>query len=259
MSRPTGSDRWREAQDYERSYWLHRAEQISSGETGTLKWYQWRADRLVEWLGAVGPQVSSSPPGRVLEIGCGPVGIVSFLASERRVGIDPLERFYHERSTLVQPRNEGATYVCGAGERLPFPASSFDLLVIDNCIDHVRDPDAVLREAGRVLKGGGTLYVSVNCRTAFGFVVHRLLSKLIVDAGHPHTYTESRARRQVGRYFEVVDTRSEDAFDPFREDLLSRVPRRVLKALLGVSEHLFELLAVRGEPERAGRTPQQAW
>jgi ubiquinone/menaquinone biosynthesis C-methylase UbiE len=46
------------------------------------------------------------------------------------------------------------------GERLPFRDSTFDLVVMDQVIEHVAEQKQVLDEALRVLKSGGALYIA---------------------------------------------------------------------------------------------------
>jgi SAM-dependent methyltransferase len=47
--------------------------------------------------------------------------------------------------------------VCGAGEYLPFPANTFDLILSHEVIEHVQDDHLVIREIVRTLKPGGRL------------------------------------------------------------------------------------------------------
>src|SRR5438034_115119 len=122
-----------------------------------------------------------------------PVGFVGFFPAAERVAIAPLESYYAANPTLTALRSPSVEYRGGSVEALPFESGRFDLTIIENCIDHVRDVSAGMREIKRVLSRTGALYLTVNCRTAWGFVVHRALSRLRVDAGHPHTFTPRRA------------------------------------------------------------------
>jgi SAM-dependent methyltransferase len=181
---------------------------------------------------------------RVLEIGGGPVGIAGFLPAAERLLIDPLESFYAGHPELPKLRNPAAVYCEGAGEALPARSGRYDLVISENCLDHVRDVDGVLHEVRRVLAPGGTLYLTVNCRILPGYIVHRCLSALRLDPGHPFTFTAASAERRLRAHALVPFLRERDSFlQAWRADLGSRQPVPMLKAVLGVSEFLTTLLA----------------
>jgi SAM-dependent methyltransferase len=186
-------ERWQQAQQYEQSFWNQLGEDIQSGTRDQLSWYKWRAEQLELRLRETSAKL---PPNcRVLEIGSGPIGIVNFLTWGHRYAIDPLEHFYKTRPSLVAVRKSGVTYLDGTGERLPFDPASFDLVIIDNCIDHTSAPAIVLQEISRVLKSSGYLYLSVNVHTRWGALLHECLAGLRIDRGHPHTFTSATLRR----------------------------------------------------------------
>lgn len=86
--------------------------------------------------------------GFVLDIGCGPQPVPSYLMPypvERIVGIDPISK----------QADHPFRFVSGVGEYLPFADASFDVLVSGTTLDHYYLLDQGLREAARVLVPGG--------------------------------------------------------------------------------------------------------
>jgi ubiquinone/menaquinone biosynthesis C-methylase UbiE len=69
------------------------------------------------------------------------------------------ETFARAKSEGVQVRVEE-----GVAEKLPFPDDSFDFANVSEVIEHVQDPDMMLKELHRVLVRGGMAYLSVPNR-----------------------------------------------------------------------------------------------
>lgn len=238
------SSRWQEAQRYEAGYWKKVAQRLAQDESRQLDWYGWRAERLRRLLREVGLDHLTDGEARVLEIGSGPVGVTAFYPGKRRVALDPLEGFYRSDPLLTELRDPEVEYREGVGEDLPFDDASFSLIIIENCIDHVSDVDAVMAEIARVVRDQGALFLTVNCRTSWGYWVHRLLSRLRIDPGHPHTFTANRIQELVRRYgFELLHFDVDSFWDAWWEDLRGAGPKDWLKAVLGVSHFTAHLVA----------------
>jgi SAM-dependent methyltransferase len=236
--------RWTAAQHYERNFWADASSQIAHGAGTQFDWYRWRADQLVQRLRALGFGHHANGNATVLEVGSGPVGIVSYFPGRVRVAVDPLNSFYGTDPVLSATRSPGVDYRTGLGEDIPCSTGTCDLVIIENCIDHVQDIHGVGRELNRVLRPGGLLYLNVNCRTAAGYYVHRAMSRLRIDTGHPHTFTPSRALAFVRDHgFEPLGFESASAWTAHLEDLLAPGLRPRLKALSGVSEYVFKVYA----------------
>jgi ubiquinone/menaquinone biosynthesis C-methylase UbiE len=103
--------------------------------------------------------------GRVLDVGS---GVGTFVLGCRRrgiraFGVEP-DRIGQgsELSSLriARKRTAEPVFVAGTGEELPFADESFDLVTMNQVIEHVRDQTTCLREAVRVLKPGGAVYVA---------------------------------------------------------------------------------------------------
>jgi len=246
--------RWQTAQQYERGYWESVATRIASGAASQLDWYRWRADQLVARLRQLGLTSLTDGEARVVEIGCGPIGVVGFFPAAERTAVDPLEDFYGADDTLTALRSPRVRYLPGMGEQLPCESASCDLAIMENCIDHVHDVRAVMREIARVLDDGATLYLTVNCRTRWGFLMHRLHSRARVDRGHPYTFTPQRIERLVRETgFQVLAVDVGSFADERRKDLASTDRRAQIKGVLGISEFVVSVVARRNARSSAGQ------
>lgn len=58
--------------------------------------------------------------------------------------------------------------VVADGKNLPFKDNSFDLVLIESVLEHVDEPERVIKESYRVLKSKGRIYISIP----FVFVFH---------------------------------------------------------------------------------------
>lgn len=239
-------ERWETAQDYERGFWSRVAAKIRRGATDNLEFYEWRSEDLVRRLKSLNRPDLAQWCTRSLEIGSGPIGVSSFFPASRRFAVDPLEDFYRQDPALTELREADVKYLPASGERLPFDDDQFNLVIIENCIDHTSSPDDVMSEIHRVLVPEGLVYLTVNCRSLWGYPIHKILSRLRIDAGHPHTYTPSRVRRELmeKQRFRTVQFEEGSFFEAWKEDLTADSIKQKLKGILGVSEFLVTVLAV---------------
>lgn len=103
-----------------------------------------------------------SPRGvRMLDVGCGDAGvIIAFAEAGAEVsGIEPYERSVERGRVRAEEHGVRADIRAGFGEALPFPDASFDLVTLDNVLEHVQDREKTLAEIRRVLRPDGILYL----------------------------------------------------------------------------------------------------
>ena len=228
--------RWRKAQKYEQSYWKKTAEKIVTGSAGQLEWYKWKFTEMEKRLL---PHIDKEryDSYNILEIGCGPNGINNYINRGNRYGLDPLEKFYRSNETLTKLRDPRVQYLEGAGERIPFEEDFYDLVISDNVLDHVYDTHVVMNEVFRVLKPGGFLYLIVNLRTRFGTNIHKILSKLMIDKGHPHSYDVLTIRKLIGRFqLSLLSEWISDSREARSRDIRSPSVKEKIKGYTGLSE-----------------------
>ncbi len=128
--------------------------------------YVWRAGqerRLQMVLQAAGGRAT----GRLLENGCGVGMYVEHLTP--RIGQVVGLEYDHARAAEAGARS--AHIVNGAGEGLPFPNASFDMILSHEVLEHVQDDRQAVQEMVRVLKPGGRIALFVPNR-GYPFETH---------------------------------------------------------------------------------------
>jgi len=94
-----------------------------------------------------------SPSGSVLDIGCGSLELPGYLEFENKAvydihGLDPIDDFKFE-----------GTRVVGCSEFMPYADDRFDAVVFGTSLDHTCSMKDSLKEACRVLKKGGKMFI----------------------------------------------------------------------------------------------------
>ena len=233
------SKRWNIAQSYEQGYWKRIADRIASDAGNQLTWYEWKASQFEQKLSIVANKVNKKNC-RILEIGSGPIGIVTYLEWGERYALDPLGDFYGAHPELVALRNKNVHYLTGKGEEISFPDKYFSVVIIDNVLDHVSEPFTVLKEIRRVLANDGVLYIELNIHTFWGYLLHTLLAKLKIDKGHPYSFTSSKIRQCLNEYgFGVMKEFINDYYEASKADRESDSVKSKLKGYSGLSEFIY--------------------
>lgn len=128
--------------------------------------YVWRAGqerRLAMILEAAGDRIK----GRVLENGCG-VGMYIEHLTPYAGSISGLE---YDFERCVDAHQRCPRIVCAAGEGLPFPDESFDIILSHEVLEHVQDDRNAVGELVRVLRPGGKAIIFVPNR-GYPFETH---------------------------------------------------------------------------------------
>jgi len=207
----TNLNRWQKAQNYEKNWWKDRHQTIN------LNYLKRFADDLInDLMGKY--QITENT--NILEIGAGPAGILTHLPGKLRVAIDPLNDFYSSIEHYNQYRDKNIEYINAKGESLPYSDSLFDLVIIDNVLDHCEVPEKVVSEIHRVLKPDGIIYFKQNVYHSLGKVIRNILEQFEFDKGHPHNYTQDDIFNLFNNYnFKIISKKNRGHFNQFLVEL----------------------------------------
>jgi SAM-dependent methyltransferase len=185
--KPVSRDRWQASQRLELDFWKHWSEAVPYQNLDIPKYWS-------EELARLGCSRELFTGRRVLDIGCGPYGLIHFLeGASARVRLDPLLPRYENKMPLAAPQLS----IAALGEHLPLASGSVDVAICFNALDHMCDPGAALEEVRRVLRRGGTLLLMIHTFPTW------IRPFFWVDRLHPHHWTVESFRQQVSRVFTV--------------------------------------------------------
>lgn len=145
--------------------------------------------------------------GRVLEIGCGGGRLLNTIAAFR-----PQLQLYgcDIRPLRYPPVHFQFDLVSLDNSALPYPAGTFDAVVMFDALEHFADPAAVLATAAGVLRSDGRL-VSFTPLEGQPLSFYRVFRRILGDdlyartKEHIQAYSEASLRRLVNRDFEFID------------------------------------------------------
>lgn len=139
---------------------------------------------------------------KILDIGCGPWGLISYIDKGDRYGLDPLMDYFSKEFNLPQ----NIKFLKGTAENIPFKDDFFDLVIITNVLDHVRNPFKIIKEIKRVLKNGGFLFFTVDCYGPL-YRFYRILKEKVglEDPYHPFTFIARQIKEIISlNNFEII-------------------------------------------------------
>jgi SAM-dependent methyltransferase len=99
----------------------------------------------------------------IIELGCGGAGLArALLVRHPDARVTGLEVDQRQHAKNLASAQAGLQFVAAGAQAIPFPDASFDLALMLKSLHHVPTPllAQALREAARVLRPGGHLYVS---------------------------------------------------------------------------------------------------
>jgi SAM-dependent methyltransferase len=228
--------RWERAQVYEKNFW--RKQRSNSARSNTpFKWYEERAQQV---FSQAQPFLDGFSNISALEIGPGPIGLINYLRFEERYALDPLENFYGAQPEVIKARDKHVHYSQGTGEDISSLHKTFSFIIMDNVLDHVKDPHRVLKELYKNLGPGGVVFISLNIYKPFGVFIRNMMELVQLDKGHPYSFSQSSFCSIIEKNgFEIMSYEIGDYRRQKKRYKKSGKPKEILKACLGISDFRF--------------------
>lgn len=170
----TSSEVWEEAQKWEEAHWVN-AQRQRAKYAKNLVWKalsvfkivpKHRGDDWNSWWKTHFDNYNFLPKevDNAIEVGCGPYTNIRLMVDKCKIKhlvlSDPLIKTYVKfKLTFVREAYDSASCVLDDHplEELPFKDKNFDLAVMINVLDHVRDANACMENLYRVVKPGGLI------------------------------------------------------------------------------------------------------
>lgn len=151
----------------------------------------------------------------ILDVGCGTGNVLAFVSKQKKIngfGIDVSPKMI----TIAQDKNPDFEFVTGDSGNLPYTDESMDVVMACMAYHHFPDQEKFRKEALRVLKPGGALYIS---DPRFPVIIRGFFNTCFKDAGFHSTKKNSLDFEKIGfrtksiikdKYVQVLHLEKED-------------------------------------------------
>ena len=137
--------------------------------------------------------IVSYTPQKVLDVGCGDGGLIAYL--QEKMGFQGYGVDISRKGTALAIRRGIESKVADIEEGIPFSNNMFDLIIANEIIEHLRNPDYFLEEVRRILRKGGMLLIGTPNLSVW-------FNRIIFPLGIYPVYLEASTQfRKIGMGF----------------------------------------------------------
>lgn len=171
--------RWKIAQFFELRWWRGYLKKKSPQE-----YLQWKRDYWKAFLEKISLETTMLREP-IIDIGCGPAGIFTVLASKQITALDPLLEAYEELSIFEKLDYPEVDFVAKSFEDYEVERQ-FETLFCLNAINHFIEIESSFKQLHNISKNDGKLILSIDAHNHRFF--RWLFAILPLDILHPHQY-----------------------------------------------------------------------
>ena len=153
-------------------------------------------------------QLRDVPYEALLDVGCGTGFLIDLLAKQHPARYTGLDLSPEMIRMAKGKRIEGAQFVVGTADRLPFPDAGFDIVTCSQSFHHYPYPEKAMAEALRVLKPGGLYILSDTGICGIGGWIDNHILFRLARSGDCHTTNRHCIARMMEKAgFTVTESR----------------------------------------------------
>ncbi|QUH30201.1 class I SAM-dependent methyltransferase [Vallitalea guaymasensis] len=135
---------------------------------GEKTYAQWQFEKGFESIKYYSPYVDSKEMftnKKVLDVGCGAAGKSLYYSKQGAsivYGIDQISSYKEQADSLAEKLDlqDKFEFVLGSATNMPFDNNYFDTIILNDAMEHLKDPKKVLNECYRILKKDGIIYIN---------------------------------------------------------------------------------------------------
>lgn len=144
---------------------MHPFNLQNDGVMSYAKWQYQKGEETIKFYLDFCDKADMFAGKTIVDIGCGAGGKSLFYAScgaKEVIGVEILEKYRAEAEALADELGlaDKFRFICADAASLPFDDNSINTIIMNDAMEHVARPDAVLTECLRVLAPGGRLFVN---------------------------------------------------------------------------------------------------
>ena len=137
----------------------------NEGEMSYAKWQFTKGAMALQYFQDYSNTLDMFQNKVVLDIGCGPAGKSLYYATqgaEKIIGVDILEKYKKPAEDLAKELklSKKFKFLAADSANLPLENETIDTIIVNDAMEHVEKPLKTIKEALRVLKKGGKLYIN---------------------------------------------------------------------------------------------------
>ena len=201
-----------------------------SGNKVQMFWHRQRFQHLVR-----GVDLKNR---RVLDVGCGCGNFIDKIkeSTDFCVGIDAAIAQVNYANAKF--KNEKTAFVEASADSIPYPDEHFDLIFCSELIEHLLNPEEVIKEMKRLLKASGELIMTTPNYSSFWPVLELVWNKVSkVDYYHQHItkFNKKKLEEALNREGFKSSVKTFYVISPF----LSLVSGWLAEKVMRLEERLF--------------------